>query len=214
MAAAIAITVFLGFAPTYYLRPADAPLLTTITHVHGVAFTLWIVWFAAQVSLVAVGRRDFHRRVGLAGAGLAVAMVVLGWMVAIAAARREILAGQGDEALAFLIVPLGDVITFAVLIAAGLWYRPTAGLHRRLMLLATLAILPAAIGRMPGFDAPVLFVPYYLALVMAQPIHDWWLSGRPHPLSLWGGLAIVVSVVARFFAQHSAWWLAIAERLV
>ena len=87
-------------------------------------------------------------------------------------------------------------------------------LHRRLMLLATLAILPAAIGRIPGFDHPALFVPYFLALLAAAPIHEWRTRGRPHPLSLWAGLFVFASELGRFMVQEAGWWRALAARLV
>ncbi len=214
MVVAIVATVFAGFAPTYYLRPSDAPPLMALTRIHGLVFTAWVLLFGLQVWLVESGRRETHRRLGLAGAALALAMIVLGYLVAIAAARRDAATGNPDEALGFLIIPLGDLLAFTVIVGAGLWRRGTPDLHRRLMLLATLALLPAAIGRIPGFDSPALFVPYFLALLMAQPAHDWWTRGRPHPLSVWVGLAVLASELARFFSQQTPWWRAIADWLV
>ena len=46
MSIAVVITVFAGFAPTYYLRPhfTTAPLIPLL-HLHGFVFTSWIVLF-------------------------------------------------------------------------------------------------------------------------------------------------------------------------
>src|SRR5262245_46641273 len=88
-ALAAAVTVFVGFAPTYYLRSAAAgPPLTTLVHVHAIVFTGWILLFIAQTSLIAARRTDLHRRLGVAGAGLVVCLLVVGWLTAIEAARR------------------------------------------------------------------------------------------------------------------------------
>ncbi len=44
-------------------------------HFHVVS---WLVLFTVQVALIRNARADLHRRLGMAGAGLAAAMVVLG----------------------------------------------------------------------------------------------------------------------------------------
>src|SRR5436309_1847864 len=62
MAASAVIVVFVGFAPTYYLKGTSAPAsLPMRVHVHGVLFTAWIVLFFAQSALVAVRRVALHR---------------------------------------------------------------------------------------------------------------------------------------------------------
>ena len=89
MAAAVILTVFCGFARTYYLTAwTGAPSLSPLVHVHGVVFTGWTLLFLAQTLLVAGGRTDLHRRLGTVGGGLAAAMIVLGYLTAVAGARR------------------------------------------------------------------------------------------------------------------------------
>lgn len=73
-AALILVTVFLGFARTYYLAGVfRAPLPNLLAHIHGAVFSLWILLLIAQTSLIAGDRVDIHRRVGLFGFGLACA---------------------------------------------------------------------------------------------------------------------------------------------
>jgi hypothetical protein len=208
------ITVFIGFAPTYYLRPSETDALPVLTHVHAAVFTVWMLLLLVQVSLVAAARRHTHRALGVVGAVLAVAMIVLGVVVALASTRREVAAGNGDEALAFLLIPLGGMVSFAVLVGCALAFRGRANVHRRFMLLATMSILPAAIGRIPGLEAPGPFLVYFIALLAAAPVHDVVSGRRPHPVSLWGGLAVVAYELGRFMVSDSAAWRVIAERLV
>lgn len=79
MAILILITVFVGFERTYFLAGGfRAPLPNLLIHVHAVVFSSWIVLLIAQTSLVSAGRVDIHRRLGLAGFGLASLMVIIG----------------------------------------------------------------------------------------------------------------------------------------
>jgi hypothetical protein len=44
MAVAVVLTVFAGFARTYYLKPYfGSPSLTPLLHLHGLVFTSWLV---------------------------------------------------------------------------------------------------------------------------------------------------------------------------
>src|SRR5437016_13264714 len=73
MAVLILATVFLGFARSYYLAGVfKAPLPNLIVHIHGAVFSSWILLLIAQTSLVAAGRIDLHRRLGLLGLRLGV----------------------------------------------------------------------------------------------------------------------------------------------
>ena len=78
MSFAVLATVITGFAPTYYLKPLCATPALPLIHIHGALFSAWVLLFAAQTSLVAANRTEFHKRLGIGGAVLAVAMVVSG----------------------------------------------------------------------------------------------------------------------------------------
>ena len=83
MALLLLVTIFIGFAPTYYLAGVfHAPLPSLIIHLHGAAFTCWILLLVTQTSLVAGGRVDIHRRLGIAGFLLACLVVILGVLAA------------------------------------------------------------------------------------------------------------------------------------
>src|ERR1043165_8329710 len=82
MALLILVTVFVGFAHTYYLAGLfRAPLPSLIVHLHGAAFSCWIVLLIVQTSLIAARRIDIHRRVGIGGFTLACLMVSLQYSV-------------------------------------------------------------------------------------------------------------------------------------
>src|SRR5262249_3307574 len=108
----------------------------TLVHVHAITFTAWILLFAVQSALVERKQRPLHKRLGIAGAGLAATMIVLGYRVSISAARRGFMGqfpretGGFNDALAFLTLGLGDVLTFATFVVAAFWFRARAQVHK------------------------------------------------------------------------------------
>ncbi|MFC6646160.1 hypothetical protein ACFQBQ_11315 [Granulicella cerasi] len=81
--------VVVGFAPSYFLRGAVfATLPSLLVHLHGAAFSSWIILFVVQSSLVATGNIRLHRKLGYAGAVLAALMVIFGITATIGALRR------------------------------------------------------------------------------------------------------------------------------
>ena len=216
MSAVILAIVFVGFMRTFYLssyfgRPALSPLRVA----HGTAFTSWVVLFAIQTSLIAVGRRDLHRRLGYAGAVLAALMVPLGIALAISSAR----AGRAPPGLApleFLIIPIFDMLVFAPLIAAAVYFRRQADIHKRLMLVATLSLISAALARVtgtPGAGGPLVFFGVVDLLILAGAVYDRRTRGRVHRAYKWGGGFVVGSQIVRLALLKSAAWMAVARVL-
>ena len=216
MALAIALTVFAGFAPTYYLRPwFQSTPLGGLVHLHGLVFTGWVLLFLVQSTLIAAGRTALHRRLGVAGAVLAVLLVVVGTTTAIAGASRG--AGPpGVPPLVFLAVPFFDMVVFTGLAAVGLWHRRRTDIHKRLMTLATIALLGAPIARLP-FGARMIGLPGVFALadlfLVACIAYDLTTLRRVHPATIWGGLAIVVSQPLRLAISGTGLWLGFARWL-
>ena len=143
------LIVLAGFARTYYLKPffGTPDLPGRIVHLHGIVMTTWVILFIVQVSLVAKRRTRIHQRLGIFGGVLAALVVVVGILTALYAAARG--ASPGPPALAFLIIPFGDMVIFAVLIGLALYFRRKPYVHKRLMLLAAINLLTPAIARIP-----------------------------------------------------------------
>jgi hypothetical protein len=160
MAAAMALAVFAGFARTYYLPLFSGGPTATIAglpfapvvHIHGALFTAWVVLFMVQTTLVAQRRIAVHRKLGIAGAMLAAAMVVSGTAIRFREAR--LLGGRSLAAsLSSFVLGISDILMFATFVAAALALRRNKEAHKRLMLLAYVSILNAAIARIPGMPS-------------------------------------------------------------
>src|SRR6202022_474858 len=134
MALLMLVTVFVGFAPSYYLAGLfRAPLPSPIIHVHGALFSCWILLLVTQTSLVSAGRVDVHRRLGIAGVLLACVMVVVGVLAATDGLVRQ--AGPlGRDVKFFYIIPLSDMLIFATLIFFAFRARSNPSAHKRLIL--------------------------------------------------------------------------------
>lgn len=217
MALAILATVVVGFARSFFLRPLfpDWPSpRETIFYVHGTVFTAWILLLLAQATLVASGRTDVHRTVGAFGAVLATAMVLLGTLAALTAARRP--TGFVDvpvPPLQFLAIPLFDIALFALFVGLAIAVRRNTQSHKRFMLLATINLVTAAIARWPlvfDYGPPAFFGLTDLFLV-ALAIWDFRVRGRLHPVTLWGGLLIIASQPLRLLVMGTGGWLSFAR---
>jgi hypothetical protein len=151
MAVAILLSVCVGFARTYYLAGMfKAPLPNLLIHVHGAVFSCWIILLMIQTSVVAARRLDVHRRVGLLGFVLACLMVVLGLLAATDFEVRHFVPGEaGMRIRAFYTIPLSAMLSFAILVYFAFRHRFNPAAHKRLILIATIAILDAAFQRWP-----------------------------------------------------------------
>jgi len=220
LALAMALLVFVGFGPTFYLRPFfGAPVsltglatMTPIALAHGVIFTGWVLLFVVQTMLVASRQVALHRRLGVAGAVLAALMVPVGLATAFAAAARGS-APAGIEPHVFLVVPVFDIVLFAGFVTAALWRRCEKEVHKRLMLLAYVAIIPAAVGRLPGVVmlGPIgLFVLAFTPAI-AGAAYDRWSRQRVSPIYWWGIAILYLSIPGRLALSATPVWEAFAR---
>jgi hypothetical protein len=205
---AMMVAVFVGFAPTYYLKPAyGTPALSALYHVHGLLFTGWMLLLIAQAALVAARRTPLHRRIGTAGGTLAAAMVPAALAVTIDLGRRGATV-PGLTPVEFMIVPFATVIVFPALVGTALWLRRQPETHKRLMLIATMELTPAGFGRWPVLVpyGPLGFFGVNDAFLLAVAAYDWRTRGRVHPATIWGGLFLVGSQVLRIMAGGTGAW--------
>ena len=214
VAIAVLITVFLGFSRSYFLKAYfGTPELSLHVHIHGLVFTSWVLLFLAQTTLVATGRTDLHRKIGMGGAVLAALLLIVGTTTAVLRVK-----GGGSSPipgvppLSFLAVPLFDMVVFAILIIAGLVLRNRPDTHKRLMTLATIALMSAPIARIPGVlrAGPPGFFGLTDLFIVAMLVYDLATRRKVHPATIWGGLVIVASQPLRLMISGTRAWLAFA----
>jgi hypothetical protein len=216
MSVAIAVTVVLGFGPSYFYRGAVfAPLPSALVHVHGAIFSSWVILYVVQTALVASKKIRWHRTLGTFGAVLAGLMVLMGWAVTLANVRR----GHTPPIFTpaeFLVINCWGVILFAAMVAWAVVKRRDGPAHKRLMLLATIGIMPPAITRFqlmmhwPGVAVPL----WMLVLCLMVVGFDVWTRRRPHYATIVGTLMTFSVPITATVLGKTAWLQGIAARLV
>ena len=217
MAIAFALVVFAGFSRTFYLRPHfDTRPLIPLLVVHGIIFTSWLALLLIQTTLVATKRTRTHMRLGIAGGILASSMVIIGTVTALVRAKGPSPV-PGVNPLSFLTIPLGDMLIFSLLVGSAFYFRRRGDIHKRLMLLATIAILPAAMARLPFAFVqqygPLAFFGLADLFIIPCLIYDLITRGRPHRATVLGGALIVISHPLRFVIGGTHAWIAFATWL-
>jgi hypothetical protein len=217
MSAAIALVVFIGFARTYYLAGlfAAKPLAAPIVHIHAVVFTGWIALLLAQTWLVGTGHTSIHRRLGLLGLGLAPLMVVLGVLVANEMLNRTAAVPTMDSPLIFA-VALSEISGFAVPVFFAFRFRRRPALHKRLIVIGTIATTTAGFGRWPiAFllhkPLPAMLAAFtLLALLFAFDLLS---TRRFHRATVLGSAWVVFIELSGFAVGHTSTWHALAAYL-
>jgi len=224
MALSCTAVAFLGFAPTYFMPLAKGSFSATpVIHVHGIIFFAWSLFFVFQTWLAASGRLTRHRSVGMIGISLATAMTIFGFLVGVSAMKRSAAIGQTDEGIAFAIVPFSGILFFAVVFACAIAAVRQPETHKRLMLLAGISILDAAVARWfltflappgpPGPPPVIVTIPpafvAYLLLVVAM-VFDWRTRGRPHQVYVIGGAVLIAVKLLNLPISTSHAWHSLA----
>jgi hypothetical protein len=212
----VLVTVWMGFAKSYYAAGlVHANLPSAIVHVHAIAFTLWLLTLVVQTTLVSVRKVKLHMSLGLGGFSLAAAMVVLGSLAAVDSLRRGMSppwSGLSPEV--FFVIPATDILLFAVLAAWAYAVRRRPDQHKRLIMIATISLLDAAIGRFPATVTPMgpltqMIILFSFLAIMAS--YDVITRKSIHRVTWIASLIIIVVQVARVPLAQTASWVHFAH---
>jgi uncharacterized membrane protein YozB (DUF420 family) len=199
MALLMAAVFVAGFSTTVPGDFAPSPGLPLLLHIHGAVFTLWVLVFVAQPAFVARGSLKLHRQVGMFGAVLAGAMVVMGLAATFYAVRYHRVPSFFPPTI-FLVMNGIGILVFGGLVAGGVALRRKAEWHKRLMLCATVSILGPGLGRLLPMDAfgkaaPLVMFGVIALFAFAGPVVDLIVRKRIHPAYVWGVSAILISMI-------------------
>lgn len=155
-AAVVFLSVMLsGFHPFYTHgthfdgSPIDLGIFLLVL-VHGLSIAAWFVLFLVQSLLIAVRNRKLHMTLGWAAIAIGLAIASTGTMVAIRSVQLTPRFVFFDmEYPRFLLVMFGEMAMFTIFITAGIVTRKKPKIHRSMMLLTGLTILPGATARIP-----------------------------------------------------------------
>ena len=219
MASIVAVIVFAGFAPSYYLRAAFHPgsNLSILLHIKGAVFSAWVILFLVQPILIGRGSRTLHRRLGWLAAAIAVAMVGLVAGATVEEMQRVPPAPPAPVALA---LNTFDTVVFAILVSSAICLRKQAEWHKRLLLSATLILLGAPILRLlillegdVSHDLlviDVLLVDLFFLICFAFDLHT---RRRIHPAYFCAFALLLVDQVTTFCVMAWPPWVSFANAI-
>jgi hypothetical protein len=220
---AIVIFVFVGFARTFYLhRIFGVPAPPSFMAFHGSLMSGWILLLFVQTALITSNRVHWHRRLGIVGAFYAVLIVVVGCMATLIAAAREVRAHSAMVAsqLNVLALELTQMLLFACLVGAAVRLRNRYDWHKRLMLMATLCILPNVIVRLSFltdiefFTRNINLLGLWALTVILVVALDSYRRRRLHPAFGLVGALTIASLYAAYFVGITNGWVRFSTWLV
>ena len=232
MAAVCLAVAVVGFSPTYWIPLFRGTLeVPAISHVHAAVFYGWTGLFLLQTWLIGSRRFSRHRELGVFGVALATTMLFVGMAAAIVSLKQSTAEGFGAAARAFTIVPVSGILFFAGLFTVALLQVRKLETHKRLMLVATVSLLQAAVGRWfllflapaSAAGAPVSPPPVFVSimpglisdlLIVAAMIYDRKTIGRVHPAYWVAGGALFAVQLLRVPMSTTAAWTQIANWLL
>ncbi|MEO1657977.1 MAG: hypothetical protein AAFR65_09665 [Pseudomonadota bacterium] len=189
-------------------------------HIHGAILMAWLILLAVQAGLITYGNRQTHRILGRVGFAWFVLVLMSAASLSINSLVKPVPPVIDTFILQIFFIQLTDLTIAVVLMTLALLdLRSDTQGHRRYILMTTLALLGAAVARMPWLPGMVfeptgpvgplhvwhslLFVPFVL--------YDLRTLGRLHRSTVIGLSLIGFFKLASFWAWHSEGWLAIAR---
>ena len=230
--------VLAGFVPDSLMkiemvRTGQRPPFPLVLHVHAVLMGAFLLLLLAQTWLMATGRRALHMQLGIAGLVGAVAIVIVGFILiptmyhqlwnAAQTAPNELREKLRTPLLIWDNITLLQIrigILFPLFIAIGLRARgKEAGLHKRMMILATAIPLPAGIDRIPWLphtmpDSPLSVDLYTLLAISPMFVWDVVRNGRVHRAYWIWIAAYLPCAIAVHALWNTAWWHSMVPRLM
>lgn len=202
-----------GFWPQYFSAVTGrAPGATTqfwLIHLHAALFTVWLLLYISQATLIMTGRARVHLRMGpwLAAYGFAIAAVGL-YAAGLLAHRLGLRENNFETAAAFVFFPVIDMVYFAGFLAAAVAYRARPYLHKRAMFLATFSIAVVGLGRLvgqTGIASAFVWQPLNLAPLLIAIVYDIFVCRKVYAIMVIGLIVHLIRLNAEYFTSSEAW---------
>ena len=207
--------VLAGFWPYYAGLPAGGGTPRHwVVDLHGALFTGWLVLLMSQVVLVYRRQVRTHQRFGRYAAVYAGGLLLLGVAVMIVSTVEHVREGEWplDRAAGFLVLPIGDLILFGGFFGAAMYYRRTPALHKRLMLLASNALIFPGAARFGDPSIGMIFGLWFLPIVLAMAF-DQFTMGRIQRV-YFVGVGLMLLFFARVALMTAEPWLLIGRAIL
>lgn len=208
-----AAIVLIGFSRTFFIPMARGSFTKPlVVHVHGGLFFAWTAVLVIQASLAATKRLKAHRKVGSFAGWLVLPMLVLGSVVAARDTVHDFRSGQGDSALSFFYGELADLAMFGLLAGGAMLYRRKPEYHKRWVILGSLGLIGAAIGRIPEISSQGQHI--FFGLIASVAVYDIASRRMVHPATVIGAATLLLIGLSEEQIGNTTIWIKTAHCLL
>jgi len=208
-----AAIVLTGFSRTFFIPVARGTFAKPlIVHVHGAIFFVWTAVLVIQAILAATKRLRAHRKVGSLAGWLVLPMLVLGTIVAARDTVHDFNEGGGTAALSFFYGELADLAMFGLLAGGAMLMRNRPEYHKRWVILGSLGLMGAAVGRIPEVSAAGLYI--FLGMIASVAAYDFASRRMVHRATVIGAAVLLVLGLTEERIGNTTIWLSAAHRLL
>src|SRR6476646_9361123 len=237
MASWFIMIVLVGFIPDSSMKvgmvqAGARPPFPIVLHMHAVVMGSFLLTLLAQSWLMATGRREYHMRLGVLGVGLAALLVAVG-LVLVPTIYLQVWQGAhfGPPAIRGKLLErlpeLDDImlmqiqvgLLFPLFLAIAFRARAgNAGVHKRMMFLATAIPLAAGIVRIGALPqtmpaSPLSLQLYVILAVSPMFVWDVVRNRRVHEAYwIWLGAYVPTAVLINLL-WDTPWWHATARHI-
>ncbi|MEO8474929.1 MAG: hypothetical protein ABI477_22190, partial [Chryseolinea sp.] len=172
---------------------------------------LWLLLFLVQAILARKGNLQFHKQLGLWSMGFG-AVMWIAMIIAIIRPRIQYPGPVADERSSVLLIALHGLIFFGLFFTWGMLVRKKSSSHKRLMVLASIAVMQGSVDRLGWFlpwTQAAFFVRFvHLDLLLLTPLilYDLFTIERVHKITIIGGALIIAGQLAELVAEGTPTW--------
>lgn len=230
MSIIMAAIVLAGFTPTLFGRAFfNVPRMPGHLYAHGLVLAGWFVMLVVQSSLISAGRPALHRQLGWATVICAILIPAAGMGTQLALPDRIRAAGLDMAPYVELIqtvfwLNLSSMCLFTGFVIGAVLLRKRGDVHKRLMIFATVAMIPPAAARIarwpvfgntasdlsqPATHDVTFAICALLLLTGAVVVHDLISRRRVLPVTAIGAVLLLVGTLGAPLVAGAEWAKAI-----
>ena len=207
------VLVLAGFSRSFFIPVAQGTFARPpLVHIHAAMFFFWVALLFVQPLLAATRRLRLHRKIGAVAAWLVVPMLITGTLVSARDAVNDYNAGEGEERLAFFYGELADLVMFGLLAGGAMLLRSKPDFHKRWVILGSLGLLGAAIGRIPEVSSWGFYI--FASLIGSVALYDLASRRALHIATMLGAAVLLILNLSQEAIGNSPLWLSIAHRVL
>lgn len=210
----MAAFVFGGFGMSYWYPMARGsfPPAPPVVHLHGLVYFCWMVLLIVQPVLVGTGNVALHRSLGTFGIALATAVMFMGAIITMLGATGALAGRAGPNLNHGIYLGFLAVSGFGLMFTLAIRNVRRPDIHRRLILLAMLPLLPPGVHRfymvplgLSQFPIAAMYATLD-AMALAIVIQEWRSTRRISGYTMLGVGWILVQQALHYPVTHAQWF--------